>query len=129
MVTDEGSIDRGAAREWFDAFSDQPAHDGPRSPARVRSAHLDDPRLDLWRHLVRTGVGSSTTVNQSAQPLGCITTEPGVHGLATYPISPGHVGHRRPVVEDLQHGLIPLFHETQLHQHDDSLLRERNRSQ
>jgi hypothetical protein len=27
------------------------------------------------------------------------------------------------------HGLIPLFHETQLHQHDDVLLRDRNCSQ
>jgi hypothetical protein len=44
-------------------------------------------------------------------------------------MAPGHVGHRRPVVEDLEHRRIPLFHETQLHQHDDLRVRERDRSQ
>jgi transposase len=33
------------------------------------------------------------------------------------------VGHRRPVVEDLQHRLIALLHQVQLHQHDSGLLR------
>jgi hypothetical protein len=57
-----------------------------------------------------------------------IGPQPLVHGLTTHPIAPGDAGHRRTVVEDLQHGLKPLFHETQL-QHDDVLVRERDCSQ
>ncbi len=35
-------------------------------------------------------------------------------------IPAGNIGHRRPT-QDLQHRLIPLLHNTQLHQHDDLL--------
>ena len=35
----------------------------------------------------------------------------------------GHLSDGDSVVENLEHGLIPLFHETQLHQHNDVLLR------
>ena len=41
-----------------------------------------------------------------------------MHRLAGHPIAAGHIGDRRPVVEHLQHRLIALLHQPQLHEHD-----------
>jgi hypothetical protein len=40
-----------------------------------------------------------------------------VHRLPRHPVTPRDLHHRR-AVEDLEHRLIPLLHDTQLHQHD-----------
>jgi hypothetical protein len=44
-------------------------------------------------------------------------------GLAADAIAASDVGDAGAVVEHLEHGLIPLFHEPELHQHDERLLR------
>jgi hypothetical protein len=49
-------------------------------------------------------------------PLGRVRPEPHVHRLAGHPIAAGHIDHRRPLVEDLQHRLIALLHQPKLHQ-------------
>ncbi len=82
---------------------------------------LQDPRFGAWGHLVWAGVGLRTPVSQAGQALFGIAPQPGVHGLAAYPIAAGDVSDARPTVEDLQHRLIPLFHEPQLHQHGHDL--------
>jgi hypothetical protein len=45
-----------------------------------------------------------------------------MHGLTRNTSTAGDLGHRRPVVENLQHSLIALLDHVQLHQHDDGLL-------
>ena len=85
------------------------------------SAHLEDPGFDVRRHLVRAGVRTWTVLDQATEAVGCIAPQPRVHRLAPDLIAAGHVGHARSVIEHLEHGLIPLFHETKLHQHDAHL--------
>jgi hypothetical protein len=95
----------------------------------MEAAQLEDAGLDRRGQLVRADVGASAAIDETSEALGRIAPRPAVHGLAAHSMAPGHIGHRRPVIEDVQHGPIALFHEPQLHQHDDVLLRERNRSQ
>ena len=80
-------------------------------------AHLHDPRLDLRVHLMRTRQRPRAAIGQPAQPVGRVPPQPLVHRLARHPITAGHIGDRRPVVEHLQHRLIALFHQAQLHEH------------
>jgi hypothetical protein len=80
----------------------------------MEAPQFEDPSLDRRGHLVRTGVRPGTAVDEAAQTFGRVPPQPAVHGLAAHPIATRHVGHRCAVFEDLQHGLIPLFHETQL---------------
>ena len=76
-------------------------------------AHFEHPGFDRGRHLVRAGVGIRTAVNETTETLIGITPQPFVHGLA-HPIAPGNVGDAGSVIEHLEHGLLPLFHESQL---------------
>jgi hypothetical protein len=45
-----------------------------------------------------------------------------MHRLARHPEPPGHLNDAVVVVQDRQHSLIALLHDTQLHQHDDDPL-------
>ena len=47
-----------------------------------------------------------------------------MHRLTGDPEPAGDIGHRHPIVEDLQHRSIALLHQVQLHQHDSGLLRD-----
>jgi hypothetical protein len=51
-----------------------------------------------------------------------VTPQTRVNGLGADPIAPSYVGDVRPVVQDLEHGRILLFHEIQLRQHVDGRL-------
>ena len=46
-----------------------------------------------------------------------------MHALARHPEAGRHLTHRHRVVEHLEHGLIALLHEPELHQHDPDLPR------
>ena len=90
----------------------------------MRAAHLHDPRL----HLRRPSDAGTTTASSCDQPTRPdpsrrVAAQPLVHRLTRNPVTAGHIGHRRPVVEHLQHSLIALLHHVQLHQHDSGLLR------
>jgi hypothetical protein len=56
VVSNEGPIDRGATRRG-NAFDLEVRPDRPRSPARMRSAHLDHSGLDHRRHLMWDVIG------------------------------------------------------------------------
>jgi hypothetical protein len=60
-------------------------------------------------------------------PIG-VAAQPTVHCLTSYAVPAGHIRDRRSVVEDLQHRLIALLHDTQLHQHGDPGLLHRPRT-
>ena len=78
--------------------------------------HLHDAGLHDRGHLVRTGLGLGALVDQAGDSRGRIPAEPGMHRLAGHPIPLGHVDDGRPV-ENFAHGLVTLFHQSQLHQH------------
>jgi hypothetical protein len=88
----------------------------------MEPAKLEDSCLDLGWHLVRAGIGMSAAVRQTSDALSGITAQPAVHGLAAHAIAAGDVGDAGPILEHFEHGLKPLFHETQLHQHGTDLL-------
>jgi hypothetical protein len=75
-------------------------------------------RLDHRRHLVRTRQRPRAAIHQTGQAVVRVEAEPVVHGLAGHPEPPSDIGDRHPVVADLQHGLIALLHQSQLHHHD-----------
>lgn len=99
-----------------------------RPPPRMRPAHLDHAGLDDRVHLVRARQRPRAAIGQPSQPLGRVLPQPAVHRLARHPIAASDVGHRRPVVEDLQHRLIALLHHAQLHEHRRPPPRPRARS-
>ena len=79
------------------------------------------PRLDLRGHLMRTRQRLRRTIRQpgrSPRPRTYATNDAPSDGS---PEAARHIGHRRGVVQHLEHGLIPLFHQVELHQHDDDL--------
>ena len=45
-----------------------------------------------------------------------------MHGLPGDPVAAGHVGDRRPA-QDFEDGFVPLFHQSQLHEHGVDLPR------
>jgi hypothetical protein len=77
--------------------------------------HLHDPSLHLSRRLMRTRHRLRRPVHQTRQTLIRVTAQPPMHSLPSNPIPAGNISHRRPA-HDLQHRLIPLLHNTQLHQ-------------
>ena len=101
----------------IDALALEPEQDRARPPPRMRPAHLHDPRLDHRVHLMRTRQRPRAPIGQPPQPSRRVLAQPLVHRLARHPIAAGHIGDRRPVVEHLQHRLIALFHQPQLHEH------------
>ena len=122
-MTDEGAIDRRATGQWIDALAGESGADRARTEARMHPSHLQHLRLELWRHLVRTGVGAVTAIGEARESFLRVDVQPSVDRLATDSIATGHVGDTRCLLEHLEHGLIPLFHEPQLHQHDNPLVR------
>ena len=91
--------------------------DPPWSPPRMLAAHLADQRLGLARDLVRAGGGPVGVVGQGGEAAGLVAGDPRVDALAGHAEVPGYLDHLPTVLHHREHGLIPLFHDTQLHQH------------
>ena len=63
-------------------------------------------------------------VGQGSQAASFVTAHPGMHALPRHPMTGGYLGDRGTCF-CFQHGAIPLFHDTQLHQHRPGLPRDR----
>ena len=88
------------------------------APPRMRPPDPHDRCLDHHGHLMRARTRPRGPVRQPAQPI--LIGIPGqllMHRLARHPIPARHLGDRRAFFQDLQHGPVPLLHDTQLHQH------------
>jgi len=106
-----------AGRRVVQALLLEPEQEGAWAPPRVLAAQLHDPGFDARGHLMRTRQRLRRLVGQPGQPAGRVPAQPAMHRLAGHPVAAGHVGHGGPVVEHLQHCLIALFHQSQLHEH------------
>ena len=63
-------------------------------------------------------------VGQGGQAASPVTAHPGVHALPGHAMTGSNFGDRAPGLY-FQHSAIPLFHDTQLHQHRPGLPRDR----
>ena len=127
LVTDERAVDAGARRQRGYLGSGETTEDRARPPSGVLTAHLHHARFDHRRHLMRAVVRARTPVGQPWQSLSRVAAQPPVHRLSTDTIPTGHVGAGRSPIQHLEHRLILLFHEPQLHQHADLPRYGRNR--
>ena len=66
---------------------------------------------------MRTRQRPGRTIHQTCQTLGRIPAQPLMHRLPSNPMPTSNISHRRPIVHDLEHGLIALFHDAELHDH------------
>lgn len=94
----------------------QLVHQQPRTPPRMIRAQLHQQRLDLRTQLPRMPMRAVRAVRQPGQPTLAIPGQPRVHSLAGHPLPAGDPGHLCPA-EHLHHRVIPLLHNTQLHEH------------
>ncbi len=69
-MANQTALDRRASRQRVDALALEPEQDRARPPARMRPAHLHDPRLDRRAHLMRARQRPRTPIGQPSQPLG-----------------------------------------------------------
>ena len=118
-VADEGPVDRRAPRGGGStpSLGLEPVQDRPRTPGRVFTAHRDEAGLHLRRHLVRVAPRSRGLVDKRGrEPFVGVPPEPGVHALASHPVAAGDIGDGRPV-ENVEDRPLPLFHDTELHEH------------
>jgi hypothetical protein len=76
-----------------------------------------DAGLDLGGHLMRTRQRPRRTIHQTPQTLRRVLAQPLVQRLPRDTAAPSDIGDSRPVVQHLEHCLIALFHNTQLHEH------------
>jgi hypothetical protein len=116
-VADQAPLHRRPARQRRHVLLGEPEQDRARPPPRMLTAQLHDPGLDARRHLMRTRQRLRRLVGQPGQPAGRVPAQPTVDRLTGHPIAAGDVGHGGSVVEDLQHCLIALLHQSQLHEH------------
>jgi hypothetical protein len=56
-------------------------------------------------------------IRQPSQPRLLIAAHPDVHRLPRHPKSVGDLGHRHPRYQNFHNGVIALFHDAQLHEH------------
>jgi hypothetical protein len=113
----ERPIDPRARRRRLDdrprGLVDQPAW----TPVRVATTGFEHPDLDGRIHLMRTTGWSMGAIGEPAEPLILIPPQPPVHRLARDSEAPRDLHHRNAITDHREHRLIPLFHDTQLHQH------------
>ncbi len=124
LVTDQASIDRRQRRQRINLLGFNTEPDRPLTPTRLHPSQLDNPRLDLDRHLMRTRQRLRRPIRQTSQTIGRVTAQPSMHRLARHDTTKRHVSDRRKVVDHLQHSCITLLHKPQLHQHDDDPLHD-----
>ncbi len=116
-MPDQAPLDRRAARHGCHTLPLEPEQDRPRTPPRMLAAQLHDPRLHHRRHLMRARQRPRRPIRQPPKPVGRIAPQPVVQRLARHAIAASHVGDRRTIVDDLEHRLIALLHQPQLHEH------------
>jgi hypothetical protein len=123
----ETPVDARAAGHRLDASLRELMLDAPWSPSRVLASQLADLSLDLGRDLMRTRARTVRAIGQSRQTSLLVPRDPGVHALARDAKTSGDLRDLPAVLHDRQHGLVPLLHDAQLHEHAHLLGLERGR--
>ena len=122
-VTDQTTLHRRPPRQRTHPRPVQPERDRARPPPRMRPTHLHGPRLELRAPSDADTTGAVSCDRPTRPTLGPRTGAT-THAPSDAPPRPtSDVDDRRTVVEDLQHRLIALLHQVQLHQHDSGVLR------
>ncbi len=116
-LTHQTPIDRRQRRQRLDTVLAELMPNRARTPARMLTTQPNDPSFNLGRHLMRTRQRPRRTIDKTGQTLGRVPAQPLMNRLSRHPVAAGHIGDRRPVVQHLEHCLISLFHDTQLHDH------------
>jgi putative transposase len=78
------------------------------------TSQLDDARLDHRAHLMGARQRLARAIHQPDKALVRVLHQPLVHRLASDSVAASHIGHRGAVGQNLAHGLIALFHQSQL---------------
>lgn len=99
------------------AFTPEAVTQGGRAPARVLPPQLGDALLNVSRDLVGATCRTAGGVGEGAKAAGLVAAQPAVHRLARDPVPEGDLDDRE-TVQDLEHGLVTLFHDSQLDEHD-----------
>jgi hypothetical protein len=81
------------------------------------AAHLADRRLGLARDLVGAGGGPVGAIDQAREATDLVAGDPCVDALTGHPEALSDLGDLPAILHHRQDRLIPLFHDTQLHQH------------
>jgi hypothetical protein len=113
----QGPIDARARRRGLHTGPRCLVHETPRSPVGVSTTALEHPHLDRGIHLVGTPRRPVRSVRKAREAVGLIPPEPAVDRLARDAEAPCNLHDRDPVADHREHRLIPLLHDTQLHQH------------
>ena len=113
----ERPIHARARRGRVHAGSANLMHEPARSPVGVAATGLGDPHLDGRIHLVRAPGRAVGSIREPSQTLRLIPTEPPMHRLTRHVEPTRDLHDRDPIADHREHRLIPLFHDTQLHQH------------
>ncbi len=113
----ERPIDPRSRRRRLNAGSRGLVHQPARTPLRVAPTRLQDPHLHGRIHLMGTPRRAVGSVCEPTEALVLIPPEPAMDRLAGHVEAPRHLHHRDPVADHREHRLIPLLHDTQLHQH------------
>src|SRR5712691_4346090 len=92
---------------------DEPA----RSPVGVTPALLQDEDLHRRVHLMRAPRWTMGPIDEARQTLILIPPQPTVDRLARHAEAACDLDYRDTVADHREHRLIPLLHDTQLHQH------------
>jgi hypothetical protein len=123
-VTGQHPVERCLRGDRDDVAAGELERQPGRAPPRVRPPQLAHRRLDPGGDLMRAGPRPVRPVGQGGQTARPVTAHPGVHALPRHPMAGGYFGDRAPGL-GFQHSAIPLFHDTQLHQHRPGLPRDR----
>ena len=113
----ETPVDRRAGRDRIGSEAGQLVLDTSRSPARMLPPQLADRSLDLRVDLVGAGDGTVGSVGERGKTAALVPDDPGVDALPGDAEALGDLGDLPPVLDHRQHGLVPLLHDAELHQH------------
>jgi hypothetical protein len=84
-------------------------------------AQLAYPRLNVGGQLPGVVMRAMRPIGQPGQTVLAVATQPGVHRLASYPVTFGDFDNRNTAGDDLHDGAITLLHDAQLHEHQPRL--------
>jgi hypothetical protein len=92
-------------------------HEAPRTLVGVATTALEHPHLDCGVHLMGTPRRPVGSIGEAREALDLIPPEPTVDRLARDAEASCDLHDRDPVADHREHCLIPVLHDTQLHQH------------
>jgi hypothetical protein len=115
-VTNKTAINRRPPRHRHHPVTLEAMPDRARPPPRMLTTQLHDARLDHRQHLMRAQPRHRRAIHQARQTPRRVTAKPPMHTLTRHPEPTGDLGHRHPA-QRLEHGLIALLHQPELHQH------------